>query len=233
MAAFKKPNTDVKNYLEKPGQYHCAVTHIEENPIYEGVMKDQVNIGVVVLAGTEPSQVRREMTLKLSNPNEGNKDGGEFLARVQCRAAAAMGAMAIITNPDGSRVYSKIEDVPDDAEMEIDWVGNAHRDDPQNVSPWVVGKQFILKTKEEEYQGRKSIKHDGAHIYFVENTKVASVPKDAAALKQGGYKLVSAQPAAPVAPTGAAGGPKGKPAATTKAPAPKPAAAAAGAYDDL
>lgn len=251
---FKKPSTTVTSYIDKPGWFHVAVTRVEENPVYDGQMKDQVNVSLAVLNGTEPTQIKRETTVRLPNPNEGQKDGGEFCARVQCRVAAACDIMAIITNAEGQRQYCPINEVPEDADMEIDWVGQDHREDPENVPAWIVGKQLVVKLHEEEYQGKKSIKMDGAHAYHVEDPDVAHVPKDAASLKLGGYKLVAPPKAgaagAPTPPpanaaSGAekpagkpASGGTAKPAAASKPSGGKPAAngakpVAAGAYDDL
>ncbi len=249
MAGFKKPNTTVTNYVDKPGWFHVAVTNVVENPVYDGVMKDQVNVGLAVLAGTDPSQVKREITVRLNNPNEGQKDGGEFCAKVQCRAAIAMDAMAIITDASGQRVYCPVDKVPDDAEMELDFLGPDHRQDPDNHSPWTVGKQLVVKLHEEEYQGKKSIKLDGAHLYHVSDPDVRDVPKDLAAIKIGGYTVAApSAPSAPAAPAkngnGAAGAKNTAPAG--KAPAggagggggaaskPAPAkSAAAGSFDNL
>lgn len=248
---FKKPNTSVTQYVEKPGWYHVAVTRVEENPVYDGQVKDQVNIGLSILGGTEPSQVKRETTVRLNNPNEGQKDGGDFCARVQCRVAAACDIYAIITNENGERQYCAINEVPDDVEMEIDWAGQEHRENPDSVQPWIIGKQLIVKLHEEEYQGKKSIKLDGAHAYHVTDPDVAHVPKNHDALKLGGYKVAPPPSDKPAPAKGAEKPPAEKPAASgakTVANAPaktspaKPAGkapvngakpAAAGAYDDL
>ncbi len=187
---FKKPtDTTVKSYVDKPGQYHVMVVHIEENPVHDNQVKDQVNFGIAVLGGTDPSQVRKELLIRLQNPNEGQKDGGEFCAKVQWRTAQALDIPAIITLEDGSRQYCKLQDVPDGAEIELDWLGQEHRDDPDNVSPWAIGRQMIVKLQEEEYQGKKSIKLSGAHVYHVTDPDVAEVPKDFKALELSGYKV--------------------------------------------
>ncbi len=252
MASFKKPSTNVTQYVDKPGWFHLAVTRVEDQPIYNGEMKDQVNVSVVVLGGTDVSQVKRELTMRLNNPNEGQKDGGEFCARVQTRLAVACDILAIITNESGERQYCEINNVPEGADMEIDWVGQEHRDNPEAVAPWIVGKQFVAKLHEEEYNGKKSIKPDGAHFYHVSDPDVAHVPLNAEALKLGNYKVPprtvgnNAAPAAPAdkpADKPAASGAKGAAAAapaksSPSKPAGKPATngakpVAAGAYDDL
>lgn len=242
---FKKPNTTVTNYVEKPGWFHCVVTAINPEPIHDGAIKDRVDIGIAVLGGTDPSQVKREMTIRLNNPNEGQKDGGEFCAKVQCRAAIALGAQAIITDASGQRVYCEVDKVPDDAEMELDWLGPDHRQEPDAHAPWVQGRQMVVKLHEEEYQGKKSIKLDGAHLYHVSDPDVRDVPKDAAALKIGGYKVESPNAPANPAPAkngnGAAGAkstaPAGKagaaPAGGAMKPAPAKTSAAAGSFDNL
>lgn len=253
---FKKPNTSVTQYVEKPGWFHVAVTRADENPVFDGEVKDRVDIGIVVLAGTEPSQVKRETKLGLNNPNEGNKDGGEFLSRVQCRFAASCDIMAIITNENGERQYCPVNEVPEGADMEIDWVGQEHRENPDAVQPWIVGKQLIVKLHEETFTNRngqtqKSIKLDGAHAYHVTDPDVAHVPKNHDALKLGGYKVAPPPSDKPAPAKGADKPPAEKPAAAGaktvanapaktspakpagKAPANGAKPAAAGAYDDL
>lgn len=248
---FKKPNTAVAQYVDRPGWFHCVVTSIEENPVVDGAVKDQVNIGLAVLGGTDPSQVKKQIMLRLQNPNDGHKDGGEFAAKVQCRMVRATDIFAIATNTQGERQYFKIDDVPDDSEIELDWLGSEHRENPNDVSPWIIGKQLVVKLHEEEYQGKKNIKLDGANIYHVTDEEVRDIPKDAAALKAGGYKVQAPAPKTEAPPAGAAKGattpekPAANPGSSTKASggASKPTAAppakngakpvAAGAYDDL
>lgn len=233
---FKKPNTTVTSYIDKPGWFHVVATHREINPVVDNTVKDQINVTVSVLGGTDASQVKRISTLRLQNPNEGHKDGGEFAAAVQCRLAIACDVPVIIVNEAGERVYCPIADVPEGVDMDIDWVG------PEGGPDFLIGKQFIIKMHEEEYQGKKSIKLDGRHIYHVTDEMVKDVPKDAASLKAGGYKVEAPKAAPAKEPAKANGNGNGsttKPATSSSSaaaakPAPvKPAAVGAGAYDDL
>ena len=163
---FKMPsNTDAGGFVDKPGQYHFTVLEVKENPPKQGGgMSDAVVLVAQVLAGTEPSQLKRTKSIYLNNPNDGHKDGGEFAAKVQARAAIALDLLDPAT--------------PAGQEIEIDWKD-------------AEGRQFIAYLKEKK-DGDKQVELDGAHLYGVADVEVIHVPKNEAALKGIG-KLAAVQ----------------------------------------
>jgi len=157
-------NTDASNFLDQAGQYHFVITAIDESPTDRNdKMVDAIELSLTVLSGTDSGQKKKKLSgqgTRLTNPNEGHRDGGEFCARIQARLALAVGIL-----PDAK---------PGEM-VDIDWQA-------------AIGQQIVAFVKEDHYKDsndnpRISYKIDGAHIYGVGDPDVAHVPKDEAALK--------------------------------------------------
>lgn len=160
---FTMPSdTSVGNFMDRPGQFHFAVSHAEDGPVFNGSIADAVVLDLTCLAGTEPSQARKTVKLFLNNPNLSHKDGGEFCAKVQARAAIALGLLDPKT-PAGQEVV-------------IDWSKAA-------------GRQCVAKLiAEKDSKGKDRLNLDGARIWAVDDPDVAHVPMCAASLKLIGKK---------------------------------------------
>lgn len=158
MAIMKRPaSTEASSFLEKEGQYHFLVSVIDEQPTKrDGGLLDGIRFTLSVLAGTDPSQVKRQFDPILFNPSENNKDGGEYLNRVQWRMADACSLIPA----SGA------------AEVEIDW--------QKAKASQIVA--FVRFGKAQEGKEPR-LELDGAHIYHVDDPEVSYVPKSEPHLK--------------------------------------------------
>lgn len=244
---FKKPSLDVTGFVDKPGWYHVFITGAKDG--IEAGSYTKLQLHTTVLASTAGNdQVKRHLRLEITNPDLGQKDGGEFLFGLQCRLAVATGCFAVVTNEAGDLQYANVADVPEGQEIErLEFFGPEHEADPDNVAANIVGKQMMVKIKERNWEkdGKKGTAYelDGANIYHVEDPDAAAYPKDGAAIAQGGYKLVQAaassgnaaangngtkpSPAKPAAAANGAANPGTSAKATGNGNAAKPAANAA------
>jgi len=177
MAKFKTTTSSsvARNNLsiEFPGTYHMVVTKIDPEPLKKsGERIDALCIHVGVVAGTDQRCVGNNYEVYLNNPSHANKDGGEFLRRIQTRFFF---------------VTKLVAEDQLDKEVEIDL------DD-------AIGRQFIAKFSEEEYQGKKQVKLSGVDMWHVDDPYVKDIPKDSLSINQiaKDLRMVEKSPSKPV-----------------------------------
>lgn len=141
--------------LEFPGVCHVVITAIDPEPRRKtGESIDGLQVTVGVLASTEPRNVGRSCEVIFTYPSDSNKDGGEFLRRVQTRF---LHCVCLITD-------SQL-----DQEVEVDL-------------DLAIGRQFVAKFAEDEYKGKTTVKLKGDDMWHVDDPYCESIPKDASAI---------------------------------------------------
>lgn len=205
MANYDMPGDfSQSSFLDKEGQYHFMVTDVNEHPTSKnGDLIDGIKLTVAVLAGTDPSQERRNHSETIFNPSPTSKDGGNFARLKIGRLIRALGLL-------DKRTGRPCEELRGQA-VEIDWQS-------------AKGKQFVATIEHQERDPRY-VQVAGAHFYKVTDSEVAAVPKNAKALQLvGGQSQPLAAQAAPASAPAAVR----QPVASVPVPAPAPVAAAAG-----
>lgn len=148
--------TDVSpgSFLEKAGSYHFYVISVEEKPTVNGEIKNHIHLNCQVLAGTESSEIRHRINLRLNLPSAKHKDGGDFSNRVIFRMARALGLLPLDIQP-GQTVDDPI------------WVDSIHG-------------QFIADITLEESttsNGKMYARIDGVKIFHVDDEERIATPK--------------------------------------------------------
>lgn len=204
MANYDMPGDfSQSSFLDKEGQYHFMVTDVNEHPTSKnGDLIDGIKLTVAVLAGTDPSQERRNHSETIFNPSPTSRDGGNFARLKIGRLIRALGLL-------DKRTGRPCEELRGQA-VEIDWQS-------------AKGKQFVATIEHQERDPRY-VQVSGAHFYKVTDSEVAAVPKNAKALQLVGGASVQSQPLAAQA---AAPAPAAVRQPVASAPAPAPVAAAA------
>ena len=158
-------NTQATNFLEADGTFHVVADVVNPYPQKEatGEAVNAVYVHVTVLGGNPAGWQGKKATLKMWNPHDQQKDGGEFCSRVQYRMCRALGLLPQQPLAPG-QVYNP---------------------------PWEqgAGRQFIVRVKMEN--GYPNI--DGSHIYAIGDPEVASVPLDRNALAAAGIAAPAQQ----------------------------------------
>lgn len=163
MASYDMPGDfNQSSFLDKEGQFHLMVTAVDEHPTSRsGDLIDGIKLTVAVLAGTDPSQERRNHSETIFNPSPTSKDGGNFARLKIGRLIRALGLL-------DKRTGRPCEELRGQA-VEIDWQS-------------AKGKQFVATIEHQERDPRY-VQVAGAHFYKVTDPEVASVPKNAKALQ--------------------------------------------------
>jgi hypothetical protein len=211
MASYDMPaDYSTSNYLDKEGQYHFMVTAVDENPTSKnGDLIDGIKLTVAVLAGTDPSQDRRNHSETIFNPSPTAKDGGNFARLKIGRLIRALG----LTDKRTGRPCEELRG----QSVEIDWQS-------------AQGKQFVATIVPNDRDPR-FVQVSGAHFYKVTDPEVASVPKNEKALRL----VAGTQTSQPVAAKPAQAPAPAPVVAPVSAPVQVPVGAAAGgnAWDEL
>lgn len=180
MANYDMPSDfSQSSYLDKGGQFHFMVTGVDEHPTSKnGDFIDGIKLTVAVLAGTDPSQERRNHSETIFNPSPTSKDGGNFARLKIGRLIRALGLL-------DKRTGRPCEELRGQA-VEIDWQS-------------AKGKQFVATIEHQERDPRY-VQVAGAHFYKVTDPEVAEVPKNAKALQLvGGASAAGAGQSQPLA----------------------------------
>lgn len=142
------------NYLAEPGTYHMQITHVDEQPTSKGSTAiDGFRIELSVLEGQHKD---KETDIIFFNPKQSGKDGGKWARNKQ---AAFLIAAGLVTEQQlGQRV-------------EIDLKS-------------AEGRQVVVELElgEANDKGRQFLQLAWANIYHVDDPRVATVAKNAAAL---------------------------------------------------
>lgn len=216
MANYDMPGDfSQSSFLDKEGQYHFMVTDVNEHPTSKnGDLIDGIKLTVAVLAGTDPSQERRNHSETIFNPSPTSRDGGNFARLKIGRLIRALGLL-------DKRTGRPCEELRGQA-VEIDWQS-------------AKGKQFVATIEHQERDPRY-VQVSGAHFYKVTDSEVAAVPKNAKALQLvgGAGSAGQSQPLAAQATPASAPAQVRQPVASVPAPAPVAASVGGGdSWDQL
>ena len=173
MTQYDMPESyELSSYLDKPGQYHVAVDRVEENPVSKGgKLLDGIRVHFQVLAGTDPSQAKRQHGEVIFAPSMDSKDGGEFARKKIGRLIRALG----LHDTQSGNLAEQCRSVV------IDW---------QEAR----GRQMVVFVVPQE-DDSKYVQVQGAHFYKVTDPEVAHVPKCERSLKLMGAAKPAAQAA--------------------------------------
>lgn len=146
-------------YVDAPCTVHAVVVEVKESQGPKGGVIDGNTFVLHVLAATDPNQVGRQHTECMFNPNLSNKDGGMF-TRKQL-AAFYIACNLVDPSQRGKRVALDVTKAQD--------------------------QQMILKLSRDDYNSNKKgydiYSLDGLQVFHVDDPRVASIPKDADAIK--------------------------------------------------
>lgn len=142
------------NYLDEPGTYHLQITHVDEQPTSKG--STAIDGFRIELSVVEGPQKDKETDIIFFNPKQSSKDQGKWARNKQ---AAFLIAAGLVTEQQlGQRV-------------EIDLKA-------------AEGRQVIaeLELGQADAKGKRFLELAWANIYHVDDPRVATAAKNAAAL---------------------------------------------------
>ncbi len=165
----------VSDFLDKPGQYHVVVEHVDENPTSRGgKLLDGIRVKFRVLGGTESTQLKRAHDEVIFKPSVDAKDGGAFARKKIGRLIRALG----LHDQGTGKLAVEVK------QAKIDWME-------------ARGRQMVVYMVPQEDEARY-MQIQGAHIYAVTDAECSHVPKNEKALKlmAAGQQSAPTQPAA-------------------------------------
>ena len=149
--------TTGSTFVTEPGKYHMVVGTVIEEPKTKDdklIPNAKFSVQAVVLAGTNESQVGKQINLMFFGPKAGGKDGGKFSRKKVDRFLLGLGLIS-----------------EDDLKKSID----VDFDKAQ-------GRQFCVELIDNEQNGKKYLDVKGAEIYHVDDREVKDWPKSKQAL---------------------------------------------------
>lgn len=147
------------NFLSQPGTYLFAIEDVKVGVGPKGNAMEGATIALVVLSGTVASEVKKTFNHMAGFPKATDKDGGKFRSKVLSRFLLAANQL----NPSQKGQKIKV--------------------DENNLRGQMIVASLEMGDKKDNGKQYLEIGNGGMDVWHIDDPHVATIPKDAGALK--------------------------------------------------